>query len=140
MANDIIPARQIEIIAQQNTKTAAQLAQMVDKLAMMLAQMDARQRALESLMQQRVTITAAQAKALTGMVTARAQALCDKYRLPYKLCGSSIRAAIWREIKTSNVVTSAYDLPAVMFGAVCDSVAIWDSFTLVRSLRAKHGL
>lgn len=140
MANEMIPVAQVELIAQQNSQTAAQLSQMVDKLAIMLVQMDARQRALETIIQQRVTITAAQAKALTGMVTARAHAICDKYHLPYQQCGASIRAAMWREIKTRNVITSAYDLPAGLYSAVCDSVAVWDSFSLVRALRAKHGL
>lgn len=140
MANDMIPIAQVELIAQQNSQTAIQLTKMVDKLAIMLVQMDARQRALETIIQQRVTITAAQAKALTGMVGQRAHAMCDKYHLPYTACGASIRAAIWREIKTRNVITSVYDMPAVLYAAACDSVNAWDSFSLVRALRAKNGL
>lgn len=117
----------------------ADLRQCVSQLASLLvafkAQMDAVQRDLQS----KVTISAAQARAVQEAVRARAVDLCRAKGLPYAQCGRALREAIWREFCAEFAVSSRYDLPAHRFQSAISFIEDWNSLSVVRRLRDKYG-
>ena len=103
----------------------------------MLLQMEETNRRLQRMVETRVTVTAAQTRALTHSVAARARALCEENRLDYAACGRRLREAITRDVKQTFTVPDTADLPATVLEAAGRFIADWSSFRLVRELRAK---
>ena len=94
---------------------------------------------LEKLTEQRVTISSKQAKALQKRVQARSAALCDKHGFLYADDGETFRRAIWRDLKGQYGIDDIHDLPAVYFDIAAQYIDSWQSFSLVRKLRARRG-
>lgn len=116
----------------------------VDEMKRLLSQMaqivitfDQRVKNLETLLSQRVTVSAVQAKALTAAVQAQARALCEKHGFSYKDDGTAFRRAILRDLKTQYGVTDIHDIPAAYFDLSMQFVQRWSSFALVKKLREK---
>ena len=115
-----------------------QLARITEQMTKLYLAMDARMRAMESILSQRVTVTSAQAKVIRMAVQERARVLCDKHSLPYSKAGQAVRRTIWRDIKAQYGIGSIYDLPATYYDLVLDYSREWSSFALMRKLAEKH--
>lgn len=117
----------------------AELQQCVTQLAQLIvafkAQMDAVQRDLQT----KVTVSAAQAKAIQEAVRGRAIGLCNAKGLSYARCGRTLREAIWREFCAEFAVSSRYDLPAHRFQSAISFIEDWNSLSVIRKLRDKYG-
>lgn len=137
---ELISMEQISSLAAANQATAEQLAGLVKTLGLYIVQMDARTRKLEETLLQRVSITSAQARAFNAAIRERELALCIKYRVPHDLCGSAIRAAMKKELLQPYHITNVHDLPAAVYEDVLRAASLWDSFSLIRQLRAAHNL
>jgi|GEM_PF-5754998 len=137
MSKDLIVQEQQIKTIEQLSGTTQQLVNAIEKLAMMQHRMDVKTQELEAVIKERVSVTAAQGKALSALVAARARALCDNYHLPYKLAGNIIRAALWRDFKRLFAISSVYDLPVVLFNEAENYIADYTSYSAMKSARAK---
>lgn len=114
-----------------------QMSVLVGQMAqMMIAQQSAIDR-LEKMLQSKVTITAAQAKAVQAAAKERAAELCDKYALPYDKAGRTFREGITKGLKVEFTVTDLHDLPQYQYDAALDYVREWSSFATVRRIRER---
>ena len=126
-------------IVETGAVSAAELRSCVTEFARLIVafkgQMDAMQRDIQS----KVTISAAQARALQEAVRGRALALCEAKGLSYTSCGKALREAIWREFYAEFAIGSRYDLPAYRFKSALQFINDWNSLAVVRRLRDKYG-
>lgn len=118
-------------------QTAEQMASMIGKLAETVILLEGRTRAMEELMQQRVTITSGQAQQIVVAVRNRAMQICDKNALPYDVVGRNFRAAIWSAVKAEYAVASRHDLPAQYYRNALAFIEGWTSFALICRMRER---
>jgi len=103
----------------------------------MLITLDEQNRRLQKIIESRLTVTAAQARALRRMITDRAMLLCAENGLEYAECGRRFRDAITNDAKRSYMVAAIGDIPAVMLDSARAFVNEWSSYKLARELRLK---
>lgn len=132
---DDVTALSQAVAAQQQSNE--QMASMIGKMAELVFVMDGWIKAMESLLQQRVTVTSAQAGQIAAAVRDRASQICSKNALPYDKCGRIFRDAIWRAFKSQYTVASHYDLPAVYADHALSFIEGWTSFALIRRARER---
>ncbi len=132
-------ALDLALVVKNGAASTAELRQCVTEFARLIVafkgQMDAIQRDLQS----KVTVSAAQARAIQEAVKGRAAAVCEAKGLSYTVCGKALREAIWRDFYAEYAIGSRYDLPAYRFKSALQFVADWNSITVVRRLRDKYG-
>ena len=129
----------LETLMMQQSENNAQMAKYIQQMAQIVLSLDRRINMLETLLSQRVTVTAAQARAVSNAVQAQAIALCAKHGFDYREDGEAFRRAIWRDVKAQFGVKDIHDLPAAYFELAVASVEKWTSFALIRKLRTRHG-
>lgn len=123
----------------QQIRNTDDMKRLLSQMAQIVITFDQRVKSLETLLAQRVTVSAVQAKALSVAVQAQARALCDKHGFSYKDDGAAFRRAILRDLKTQYGVTDIHDIPAAYFDLSMQFVQRWSSFALVKKLREKRG-
>ena len=119
-------------------KSAEQLSIAVDQLAKLLLVMQSHLRAMENTLKARVTISGAQAQALSEAVKGRARRLCEDNGFPYAKAGRTIREAIWRDLRAEYTVSDYHDLPEAFYRVAIDFVNEWSSYAIIRRLRARQ--
>lgn len=127
----------LAVILCQQAENENMLKRQIVEFGRMLVVMEGQNRQLQKLIESRVTVTTAQARALAKQVAARAMELCEGNHLDYAAYGRRFRAAITKELKHSFVVTAIGDLPAVALNLATVFVAEWSSYQLARELRMK---
>jgi ORF6C domain. len=137
--NAIIQASELAEIAQLQRATEGDLRQCVGQFAQLLVAFKGEVDGLKKDLRNKVTVTAAQARAIQEAVKTRASGICEAKTLSYAECGKALRDAIWREMYAEFTIGSRYDLPAFQFQAAIDFVKSWNSLSLLRKLRDKYG-
>lgn len=137
--SNLIPQQETQMpaVAAQLENTARQLTALVDKLALMNLQSETRVRELEKLLRERVTITAAEGRAISTQGAAKARELCERHGLPYDVCGSYVRAQLWKGFKRVFNVSSVYDLPAASIEDARAYIRKFSSFTVITEARKR---
>lgn len=129
----------LETLTRQQETNLQQMGLFLQQFGGYMAMMEQRIKKLEKLTEQRVTISGKQAKAIQKRVQARSAALCDKHGFLYADDGEAFRRAIWRDLKGQYGIDDIHDLPAVYFDIAAQYIDSWQSFSLVRKLRARRG-
>lgn len=103
--------------------------------AQLILAFDGRIKALDTLLQTKLTVQAVQARAIANAVREKAQAMCQEAGADYKTAGHFARNAVWKDFKAYFCVVSHYDLPQAKYAAAMDYIACWASFAIKRRLR-----
>lgn len=128
----------LEELTMQQTANNAEFGRYMREMARISLSFETRIKSLEVLLSQKITVSAAQAKAVSLAVQAQARALCDRYGMDYKRDGEAFRRAIWRDLKAQFGVKDIHDLPATYFELAISAAGKWNSFAFVRRLREKR--
>ena len=129
----------LEDLTRQQEAQLQQVGLFLQQLGGYMAAMEQRVKKLEKLTEQKVTINSKQAKALQKRVQARSAALCEKHGFSYTDDGETFRRAIWRDLKGQYAIDDVHDLPAVYFDIAAQYIDGWNSYSIVRKLRARRG-
>ena len=92
-------------------------------------------RKLQVLLEERLTVTSVQAKALQKAVAERARVFCSTNGIDYKAQGGKVRAAITKQVKQDFGVADFGDIPAGKYAAALEMIGEWTSFGLIRRLK-----
>jgi len=125
----------LEGLFQLQTDNQRTLQRQLLEFGKLLLAMDDQNRRLQKLVETRVTITVAQARALTREIADHARQLCRDNKLDYRACGRRYRTAIRRDVLRAYAIAAIGDLPAAAQSDAWDMVADWDSYKLARELR-----
>lgn len=128
----------LEDLTRQQETQLQQMGLFLQQFGGYMAAMEQRIKKLEKLTEQKVTISSKQAKALQKRVQARSAALCEKYGFLYADVGETFRRAIWRDLKGQYAIDDVHDLPAVYFDIAAQYIDGWNSYSIVRKVRAKN--
>lgn len=131
---ELAVVERMEHACMQSLDTSARLTDMVAKLGAYIAQLDARLRAQEDALSDRVTISHDQQKALMACIRRRAEEMCVKYGLPDKAL-APLRTRIRRDVMARFAVKDLHDIPLRMLPDATHAVSAWDSYIAILHLR-----
>lgn len=109
----------------------------LNEFGKLLLALDEQNRKLQKLIDQRLTITSAQAKVLRAALIDRAKAICELHHLNYSACGGKIRTEIRKQLHADFRIADLTDLPAVHFESALECINEYSSFGLIQQLKRK---
>ena len=90
---------------------------------------------LETIVQNQITITGAEARTLHDTIISRAKEFCTVFGLPYKGAGRRVRRAITHDFLLEFSISNYHDLPKKSFAFGLEYIRSWRSFTLSKKLK-----
>ena len=115
-----------------------QTMQLMQGMADMIRMTNERMANLERQVANMEKVTPTQAADLNRGIRARAQRLCEEYRVPDE-AQPAVAAAIRKEVRTSTGARSMRDIARCDYKAVLEGISTWDDYRAIKAIKARGG-
>ena len=115
-------------------KQLANLEKSMNAVAQVFLSLGERIQALETIVQNQITITGAEARTIQAAVCSRAREFCDNAHVFYRIAGRKVRTAIWHDLKAEFSISNYHDLPKKSFQFALEYIRGWRSYAITKKL------
>ena len=116
-------------------KQLAQIEKNLNAVASVFLGLTERINLLETIVQNQITVSGAEARTLHDTIIRRAKEFCTVCGLPYKVVGRKVRKAITHDFLLEFSISNYHDLPKKSFAFGLEYIRSWRSFALSKKLK-----